>query len=296
MKQRMIGDLAVSAIGFGAMPLSIAGHPDEEQAIRTVHAALGAGITLIDTADSYRPDINDPSGNGHNERLVAKAISSYRGDKSALKIGTKAGNIKPRTGEDWIVDASPAYLKEECDRSLRALQLDRIDLYQLHRADPNVPFAESIGAMMDLQDAGKIHMIGISNVGIDLIEVARRTLAGRRLASVQNEYSPAVRKHDDVLAYCLRYGIAFLPWSPLGGVGLAGRLADSAPFVRTASRHGVSPQQVALAWHLAKGEHVVPIPGARRPETIIDSARAVSVALSSEELADLERADFDAKS
>jgi aryl-alcohol dehydrogenase-like predicted oxidoreductase len=295
MKQRMIGELTVSAIGVGAMPLSIAGHPDEGQAIRTIHAALDAGITLIDTADAYRPDINDPSGNGHNERLIAKAISSYRGDKTALKIATKAGNIKPRAGEDWEVNASPAYLLQECDLSLRALQIERIDLYQLHRPDPNVPFDESIGALMDLQDAGKIHMVGISNVGIKLVEIAQRTLGDRGLASVQNEYSLAVRKSEDVLAYCNRHRIAFLPWSPLGGVGFADRLTGSEPLAGIAKHHGVSPQQIALAWHLAKGEHVVPIPGARRPETIRDSAAAADIVLSGEEFADLDRATFDAK-
>jgi aryl-alcohol dehydrogenase-like predicted oxidoreductase len=295
MKQRRIGRLTVSAIGLGAMPLSIVGHPDEDQAVRTIHAALDAGITLIDTANSYRPDINDPSGNGHNERIIAKAVASYRGDKGALKIATKAGNIKPRLGEDWIVDASPAYLRRACDLSLQALHVERIDLYQLHRPDPDVPFEESIGAMMDLQDAGKIDMIGISNVGIALIEIASRMLGARGLASVQNEYSPAVRKSEDVLAYCMAHGIAFLPWSPLGGVGLAGRLAASEPYTRIAERHSASPQQIALAWHLAKGEQVVPIPGSRRDESIRDSAGAADIVLSDEELAELDRATFDAK-
>jgi aryl-alcohol dehydrogenase-like predicted oxidoreductase len=294
MKQRMIGQMAVSAIGLGAMPLSIAGHPDEDQAIRTIHAALDAGITLIDTADAYRPGINVPSGNGHNERLIAKAISSYRGDTGALKIATKAGNIRPRAGEDWEVDASPAYLRRACDLSLQALQVERIDLYQLHRPDPDVPFEESIGAMMDLQDAGKINLVGVSNVSIELVRIAQRTLGVRGLASVQNEFSPAIRKSEDVLAYCMQHSIAFLPWSPLGGVGLAGRLAASEPLARIAKRHGVSPQQITLAWHMAKGEHVVPIPGARRPETIRDSARAADIVLSSEEFADLDRATFDA--
>jgi aryl-alcohol dehydrogenase-like predicted oxidoreductase len=294
MKQRVIGDLTVSAIGLGAMPLSIAGHPDEEQAIRTIHAALDVGVTLIDTADSYRPDIHDPSGNGHNERLIAKAISRYRGATSALRIATKTGNVKPRAGEDWIVNAAPAYIRQQCDLSLRALQIERIDLYQLHRPDPNVPFEESVGAMMDLQDAGKIHMIGLSNVDIRLIELARLTLGRRRLASVQNQYSPAVRKSEDVLAYCMQSGISFLPWSPLGGVGLAGRLGAMEPFANIAKKHGASPQQIALAWHLAKGERVIAIPGARRPETILDSARSVDIVLSSEDFKVLDQAILNA--
>jgi aryl-alcohol dehydrogenase-like predicted oxidoreductase len=287
MKYRQIGSTTVSAIGFGAMGLSIAGRPDEGQAIRTVHAALDAGITLIDTANAYRPDINDPSGNGHNELLLAKALASYRGDKSALVLATKVGNVKPIKGEHWEVNASPAYIRQECDASLKALRIERIGLYQLHRPDPNVPFEVSIGTMMELQDAGKIGLIGISNVDIPLIEIARKTLGGRGLASVQNRYSVAVRDSEGVLQHCLKHDIAFLPWSPLGGVGLAGNVDTRLATIAT--RHGVSPQQVALAWLLRKGEKVVPIPGARRPETIVDSAASVDVTLSAAEFDEIDR-------
>jgi aryl-alcohol dehydrogenase-like predicted oxidoreductase len=288
MKQRTIGQTMVSAIGLGAMPLSIADHPDESQAIRTIHAALDVGVNFIDTADAYRPAIDDPSGNGHNERLIRKALAQYHGNKSSVQIATKAGNIKP-FGDDWLVDASPGYLHRACEGSLRALGIDCIALYQLHRPDPKVPIEESVGALMNLRDAGKIKMIGLSNVRIDHIDRARRALGVRGLASVQNQFSPAYRKGEDVLSYCHEHAIAFLPWSPLGGVGNAGRLAGGGAFAETAARHGVSAQQVALAWLLAKGPCVIPIPGARRPETIVDSARAPDLELTDSEIAQLNR-------
>jgi aryl-alcohol dehydrogenase-like predicted oxidoreductase len=284
----MIGQAAVSAIGFGAMRLSIAGHPDERQAIRTIHAALDAGINLIDSADAYRPGIDDPAGNGHNERLIAKALALYEGDTSSVLVTTKAGNIRP-AGDDWLVDGSPEYLRRACDGSLRALGIDCIQLYQLHRPDPKVAFEESIGALMGLQDAGKIKMIGLSNVGTDHIALARRVLGERGLASVQNEFSPAVRKSEEVLEYCGEHEIAFLPWSPLGGVGNAAKLSADGAFAEVAAFRGVSAQQVALAWLLAKGPRVIPIPGARRPETILDSAGAPDLVLSEEELGQLDR-------
>lgn len=288
MQQRMIGSRVVSAIGLGAMPLSIAGHPDESTAVRTIHAALDAGVTLIDTADAYRPDINDPSGNGHNERIVAKALASWTGDPTTVLVATKAGNVKPFK-DDWLVDASPGYLKRACEGSLRALKVETIGLYQLHRPDPQVPIEDSVGALMELQDAGKVAMIGLSNATVDHIERARRTLGARGLASVQNEYSPAVRKRPEVLDHCVRHDISFLPWSPLGGVGNARQLSRLAPFVQAAARHGVSVQQTALAWLLSLGPRVVPIPGARRPESIMDSAKAAILVLSTDEIAAMSR-------
>ncbi|MGR6918569.1 aldo/keto reductase [[Actinomadura] parvosata] len=280
MRTRAIGGRQVGVIGLGAMPMSVAGHmPDEEQSIRTIHAALDAGITLIDTADAYTPSHEDV---GHNERLVARALSLWGGDTDAVLVATKGGHT--RTPDGWDVDGSPAYLRAACDRSLKALGVDSIGLYQHHRPDPKVPYEETIGALKELHDAGKIQYAGISNADPDQIRLAHSIL-GERLVSVQNEYSPRFRTSEPEIDVCAELGLAFLPWSPLGGIGRTGEL--NAVFAEIADAHGVSPQQVCLAWELARSPVVIPIPGASRPETIIDSAAAASLELSAEELARL---------
>jgi aryl-alcohol dehydrogenase-like predicted oxidoreductase len=286
MRYRTIGATRVSAIGLGGMPMSIEGRPDEDRSIRTIHAALDAGVTFIDTADAYHLLTGET---GHNERLIAKALASYPGDISDVLVATKGGHLRPGDGS-WMVDGSPAHLRQAADASLKALGVDAIGLYQFHRPDPKVPYAESIGALKDLLDEGKIRMAGISNASIGQIDIARQILGDGNLASVQNQFSPAFRSSEDELAYCAELGIAFLPWSPLGGIGRAARLGTRhAAFGQVAEAHGVSPQQVTLAWMLAKAPVVIPIPGASRPESITDSARAVDLILTPAELARLDQ-------
>lgn len=281
MQQRRLADLTVSAIGLGAMPLSVPGRPDEDAAVRTVHAALDAGVTLIDTADAYCLGHDDV---GHNERLVAKALAAYGGDTSAVLVATKGGHTRPADGS-WALDGSPEHLRAACEASLRALGIEAIGLYQYHRPDPAVPYAESVGALEELRQEGKIRLVGISNADPDQIELA---LATTPLAAVQNEYSPAFRSSQRELDLCARHGVAFLPWSPLGGAGKAAGLGQAyAVFGEVARERGVSPQQVCLAWELAQADVVLPIPGARRPKSITDSAAATELRLSKQELARL---------
>lgn len=284
MRSRTIGPVTVSAIGLGGMPMSIEGRPDEERSIRTIHAALDAGVTLIDTADAYHRDAGET---GHNERLIAKALATWPGDTSGVLVATKGGHIRPGDGS-WVVDGSPRHLREAAEASLKALGVDAIGLYQFHRPDPAVPYAESIGALRDLLDAGKIRLAGISNATVEQIDIARQVLGDGNLASVQNQFSPAFRSSEGELRHTADLGIAFLPWSPLGGIGRAGQLGDRhAAFAEVARAHGVSPQQVTLAWMLALAPTVIPIPGASRPESIIDSARAADLELTPEEIARL---------
>ncbi|WP_236796232.1 aldo/keto reductase [Amycolatopsis sp. GM8] len=286
MRTRRLGDVEVSAIGLGGMPMSIEGRPDEERSVATIHAALDAGITFIDTADAYHLRANDV---GHNETLIARALASYGGDTSRVLVATKGGHLRPGDGS-WTVNGSPEYLKQACDASLKRLGVDAIGLYQFHRPDPRVPYADSIGAIRDLLDAGKIRFAGISNATVSQIRDANGILAGR-LASVQNQFSPAFRSSESELDFCAQREITFLPWSPLGGIAKAGALGSRfAAFAEVGREHGVSAQQVCLAWELAKAPVVIPIPGASRPETIRDSAAAVELALSPEELARLDAA------
>lgn len=284
MQTRRIGDVQVSAIGLGGMPMSVEGAPDESRSIATIHAALDAGVTLIDTADAYQIDPSEP---GHNESLIARALASYRGDTSEVLIATKGGHTR-LPDNSWGLDGSPEYLKRACDASLKRLGVDTIGLYQFHRPDPKVDFADSVGALRDLLDAGKIRFAGVSNASPARITLANEILGGR-LAAVQNEFSPAYRSSEPEVELCDELGIAFLPWSPLGGIASAGELGSRfAPFAELARRRGVSPQQICVAWELAKSPVVIPIPGSSRPETIRDSAAAVHLELSTEELAALD--------
>ncbi|KOG42547.1 aldo/keto reductase [Streptomyces resistomycificus] len=285
MHTRRIGDVEVSAIGLGAMPMSIEGRPDEARSLATIHAALDAGLTLIDTADAYHLHADEV---GHNESLIAKALASH--DRGAeVLVATKGGHLRPGDGS-WTRDGSPRHLKEACEASLTRLGVEAVGLYQFHRPDPRVPYAESLGAIRELLDEGKIRMAGISNADPEQIRQANRILGGR-LVAVQNQFSPAFRSSEPELRLCDELGIAFLPWSPLGGISRAGELGSAhAPFARIAEVHGVSPQRVCLAWMLAKSPVVVPIPGASRPETIRDSAAAVDLVLTAGELAELDAA------
>jgi aryl-alcohol dehydrogenase-like predicted oxidoreductase len=286
MQTRHIGNVQVSEIGLGGMPMSIEGRPDERRSIATIHAALEAGVTLIDTADAYHLGANEV---GHNESLIAGAVASYGGDTSDVLIATKGGHLRPGDGS-WTVNGSPEYLKKACDASLRRLGVEAIGLYQFHRPDPKVPYEESVGAIRDLLDAGKIRLAGISNATPERIRLSNEILGGR-LASVQNEFSPAFRSSEPELELCAELGIAFLPWSPFGGSSQAGKLGSRfAAFADVAQAYGVSPQQVCLAWMLAKAPVVIPIPGSSRPETIRDSVAAADLKLTADEVARLDAA------
>jgi len=282
MRTRRIGDITVGAVGLGAMPMSLAGRPDEARSVATIHAALDAGVTLIDTADAYCIDERDV---GHNESLIATALASYGGNTDAVLVATKGGHTRPRGS--WGLDGSPRYLRRACEASLERLGVDAIGLYQFHRPDPRVPFEESVGALRELLDQGKIRMAGVSNTNPSQIRAAHEILGGR-LASVQNQFSPQFRSSEPERRLCDELGIAFLPWSPLGGIGRAGALGSRhTRFHEIARDRGVSPQRVCLAWLLALSPVVVPIPGSSRPETIRDSAAADGLDLTDKEVASL---------
>ncbi|HVK25452.1 MAG TPA: aldo/keto reductase [Actinokineospora sp.] len=277
MRTRTLGSAQVSAIGLGAMPLSYPNRPDRSGAIATIHAAIDAGVTLIDTADSYSLDVDEF---GHNEELIAEAV---RGRPDIL-VATKGGHTRG-PGDGWGLDGRPEYLRAACDASLRRLGVDSIGLYQFHRPDPDVPIEESVGALAELLDAGKIRMAGVSNFNPDQIRSANEILGGR-LAAVQNEFSPGFRSSEPELRLCAELGIAFLPWSPFGGMRTAAGLGG--PFAEVGAAHGVSPHRVCLAWMLAKAPVVIPIPGSSRPASIQDSAAAADLVLDADELARLD--------
>ena len=284
LPQRRIGDVEVGAIGLGGMPMSIEGRPDEARSIATVHAALEAGVTFVDVADAYHIHTDEV---GHNETLVAKALASYGGDTSGVLVATKGGHLRPGDGS-WTLNGSPEYLREACEASLKRLGVDAIGLYQFHRPDPRVPYEDSVGAVRDLLDAGKIRMAGISNANPDQIRLADGVLGGR-LVSVQNQFSPRFRSSEPELRLCDELDIAFLPWSPLGGISSSSELGTHHfAFAEVADELGVSPHRVTLAWMLAKSPRVIPIPGSSRPETIRDSVAAVELELSPEQIARLD--------
>lgn len=283
MQTRHIADVPVGTIGLGGMPMSIEGRPDRERSITTIHAALDAGVTLVDTADAYHLHADEV---GHNEELIAEALRTWHGDASSVLVATKGGHLRPGDGS-WTLNGRPEYLKEAAQASARRLGVEAIGLYQFHRPDPDVPYEESVGAIAELLDAGTIRLAGISNANPEQIRLAQEVLGGR-LAAVQNQYSPAFRSSQAELDLCAELGIAFLPWSPLGGIARAGDLGDTfTPFAEVAAAHGVSPQQVALAWELAQADVVVPIPGASRPASIQDSVLAADLQLTADELARL---------
>lgn len=281
MQQRTLGPRTVSAIGLGGMPMSIEGRPDEARSIATIHAALEAGVTLIDTADAYHLHAGEV---GHNEELIAKALRTYGGDTSDVLVATKGGHLRPGDGS-WTQDGRPEHLLEAAKASAKRLGVEAIGLYQFHRPDPKVPYADSIGAIVQLLDEGIIQLAGISNANVEQVDQANELLGGR-LVSVQNQFSPAFRSSQGELEHCAQLGIAFLPWSPLGGIARAGEVGSRhGAFQQVADAHGVSPQQVTLAWELALAPVVIPIPGASRPTSIQDSVEAAELQLSADEVA-----------
>lgn len=286
MQQRTIGPYTVSAIGLGAMPVSMNNdgvYPDHDDAVATVHAALDAGVTLIDTADIYAPAWDQM---GHNERIVGEALRTWDGDRSSVLVTTKGG-ITRGPGETWGRDGSLAYLRAAARRSIEALGVETIDLYQYHRPDRWIVYGEIIEHLAQLRADGLVRQIGISNASVEEIEIAEQVLGPGGLVSVQNQFSPRHPGSYDELLYCQEHGIAFLPWSPLGGTGGGGRNVGErfAVFAQIGARHGVSPQRVVLAWELSLADVVVPIPGARRPASITDSAAAADLVLADDELA-----------
>ena len=240
------GDLRVNRLGFGAMRLTGEGiwgwPPDRENARKVLRRAVELGANLIDTADAYGPETD--------ELLIAEALYPY---PKGLVIATKGGQIRPSAGQ-WVPKGDPEYLKQCVDKSLKRLKLERIDLYQLHRVDPKVPMEDSLGALKEMQSAGKIRHIGLSEVSPEQVERARRIVP---IVTVQNRYNITDRKWDNTLAYCEKEQIGFMPWAPVGG----SRGMTSAPLEKAAKDHGVTIHQLGLAWLLHRSPVILPIPG-----------------------------------
>lgn len=284
MKPRTLGSSGpvVSSIGLGGMPMSLAGRPAKSEAIKVIHASLRSGVSLIDTADVY---CLDQSEIGHNERLIAESLAQWSGDEPV--VATKGGLTRP--GGAWVTDAHPRRLKLACEASLKALRVSTIALYQLHAVDDVVPLEDSVGALAELRRSGKIAHIGLSNVTAQQIRRAQQVAP---IASVQNRCGVFDRRDfsNGVLALCEAEKLTYLAYSPVGGSRGKGRVSDDATLRAVAGRHGVSPFQVALAWLLAKSPAIVPIPGASKITSAIDSAAAGSLVLTAEDLAQLDAA------
>lgn len=273
-------------IGYGGMALSITARPDEAVGVGVVRAALEAGVTLFDTADVYCLDHKDI---GHNERLFARALSGWAGRRDSIVVATKGGMTRP--GGRWEVDGRPAHLTDACERSLKALKTDRIDLYQLHTPDPMVSFGDSIEALARLRDAGKIRWVGLSNVSVAQIREAATSVP---VVSVQNRLNPFFREavEEGVVRHCAEHGIGFLAYSPVGGGRLNEKLPDHPVLKSVAQRLGATPHAVVLAWVLKQGATVIPIPSARTVEHMRDSVRAADLSLSDADLDAITIADF----
>jgi pyridoxine 4-dehydrogenase len=267
------GDLEVHRLGFGAMRITgdgIWGPPDDpEEAKRVLHRVVELGIDLIDTADSYGPEVS--------ENLIAEALHPY---PDGLVIATKGGLRRTGPGQ-WPRDARPERLKECCEASLRRLKLDRIDLYQLHSPDPQVPYEDSVGALKELQDEGKIRHVGVSNVSLEELAQARKIV---EVVTVQNRYNLTDRHSEDVLEACEEAGIGFIPWFPLA----TGRLAEPGGALdKIAQAHDATPAQIALAWLLARSQVTLPIPGTSSVEHLEEDVAATRIELSPEEVREI---------
>jgi pyridoxine 4-dehydrogenase len=258
------GDLVVNRMGFGAMRITGEGiwgqPPDREAALATIRRAVELGVNFIDTADSYGPDVS--------EELLAAALHPYPAD---LVIATKAGLVRPGPGR-WDADGRPEHIRSACEGSLRRLQLEQIPLYQLHRPDPKVPLADSIGTFVELQNEGKIRLIGVSNVSLAQLAEAQDLAT---IVSVQNRFNANDRSSDAVLAACEPSGLAFLPWAPI---------QQSEVLQAIAARHNVPSRQLALAWMLARSPQLLPIPGTGAVSHLESNVAAASISLSPEEV------------
>jgi aryl-alcohol dehydrogenase-like predicted oxidoreductase len=266
-----LGDRTVHRLGFGAMRLTgpgVIGPPaDRAECRRVLQRAVALGVDFIDTADSYGPDVS--------EEIIAEALHPY---PTGLVIATKAGFERPGPHK-WMTNGRPAHLRSRCESSLMRLRLDTIDLFQLHRIDPAVPEADQFGTLEALRAEGKIRWVGLSEVGVEAIARARRTLP---IVSVQNRYNVQDRNWDDEVDYCTREGIAFIPWYPLAAGGLKSAAAE-----RVAARHGATPMQVAIAWLLARSPMMLPIPGTSKVAHLEENARAGSLVLTAADLEEL---------
>src|SRR6266487_2587408 len=263
------GDLTVNRLGFGAMRITGEGiwgwPPDRENALKVLRRATDLGVDLIDTADAYGPDTS--------ELLIAEALYPY---PKGLVIATKGGLTRPGPGK-WVPNGRPEHLKQAVEGSLKRLRLERIDLYQLHTVDPKVPIEESVGALKQMQDAGKIRHVGLSNVEPDEIARARKIVP---IVSVQNRYNIEDRKSENVLTYCENLNVGFLPWFPIGG---GGGLKPENPLNAAAKAHRVSVVQVALAWLLGRSDVMLPIPGTSSLAHLEENIAAAKLKLSPEE-------------
>jgi len=270
------GDLPVHRLGFGAMRLTgkgIWGEPrDRREAIAVLRRAVELGVNLIDTADSYGPEVS--------ERLTAEALYPYA---AGLLIATKAGFVRPGP-DQWKTNGRPEHLRAALEGSLRRLKLERIDLYQLHRIDPAVPFADQLGTFKRMQEEGKIRHVGLSEVPVADIERARKIVP---IVSVQNRYSPTDRQHEGVLDHCERERLAFLPWNPLGA-GAA--LRAKGPLARVAARLHATPAQVAIAWLLRRSPVMLPIPGTSSVKHLEENVAAALLELSPRDFEEIARA------
>jgi aryl-alcohol dehydrogenase-like predicted oxidoreductase len=282
-----VGRTEVGAIGLGLMTFDQTGTQPREQLAATVRAALDAGITLFDTADAYGPGDDLGAGaQGENEMLIAGLLDEL-GDRDRVLLATKGGHVRTDEGP-WEVDSRPEHLRRAVDDSLGRLGVEQIALWQHHRPDPDVAYEDVVGTLQEIHATGKVRMVGLSNADADQIRLAHKVL-GHALVSVQNQFSPAFRSSRPEIHLCEELGLAFLPWSPLGGLSDAKELAEKHPaFAGVADRRGVSAQQVALAWELAQSPVVIPIPGAKRPASVIDSAAAADLELTDEEIAELD--------
>lgn len=269
------GDLRVNRFGFGAMRLTgpgIWGEPgDPEECRRVLRRALDLGINLIDTANSYGPEVS--------ERLIAETLYPYPDD---LVIATKGGLTRPGPGV-WVPNGRPDHLRQACEGSLRRLRVDQIDIYQFHRPDPNIPLEESVGALVELKDEGKIRHIGLSNVDVDQIERAEKLTP---IVSVQNRYSLLDRSSEDVLGVCSQEDMAFIPWNPLE----VGELTRTGGVVsEIAHRNDATPAQVVLAWLLAHSPVMLPIPGTSKVSHLEEDLGAAALELAPADIAALDR-------
>jgi len=266
---RIGGDLPVNRLGFGAMRLTGEGiwgwPPDRANALKVLRRAVELGVNLIDTADAYGPEVD--------ELLIAEALYPYPKD---LVIATKGGNTRPGPGQ-WVPDGRPEYLKQCVDKSLKRLRLEHIDLYQLHRVDPKVPMEDSLGALKEMQDAGKIRYVGLSEVSPDEVKRARKVVP---IVSVQNQYNIGNRKWEDTLTYCEKERLGFMPWSPIGG----GRGLKAGDALEAAAKsHGVTVVQLALAWLLHRSAVMLPIPGTSSVAHLEENVAAEKLKLTPEE-------------
>ena len=282
-----VGRHQVGAIGLGLMTFDQTGTQPRAQLLDTVRAAVDAGVTLFDTADAYGPGEERGAGaQGANEELAAGLLDEL-GLRGHVLLATKGGHVRT-AGGGWALDSSREHLLAAVDDSLRRLGVEQIALWQHHRPDPSVDYAEVVGTLKEIHDSGKVAMVGLSNADPEQIRLAHDVL-GDALVSVQNQFSPAFRTSRPEIDVCAELGLAFLPWSPLGGLGDAKELAGEHPaFAAVAGELGVSAQQVALAWELAQSDVVIPIPGAKRPASITDSAAAAGLELSADQLARLD--------